>query len=102
MLEESLNQSTDFLGIEVSFINLGHTFKLTMLLHFLLKCAHIFFPVNGLSELLEKMEFSKGTEWVRSEGIRISFINHYDVKISEETVITGVDTNRYGATAKTS
>lgn len=47
------------------------------------------------------MEFSKGTEWVRSEGIRISFINHYDVKISEETVITGIDTNRYGA-AKTS
>ncbi len=101
MLEESLNQSTDFLGIEVSIINMGHTFKLTMLLHFLLKCAHTFFPANGLSELLEKMEFSKGTEWVRSEGIRISFINHYDVKISEETVITGVDTNRYGATSKT-
>ena len=100
MLEESLNQSTDFLGLEVSIIDIGHTFKLSMLLHFLLKCAHQFYPANGLSELLEKMEFSKGTEWVRSEGIRISFINHYDVKIQEETVIVGIDTARYG-TART-
>jgi hypothetical protein len=37
--------------------------------------------------LLEKLEFSKGTEWLRSEGLRISFINHYDVKIADENVL---------------
>lgn len=60
-----------------------------MLLHFLLKCAHTFYPENGLPELLEKLEFSKGTEWLRSEGLRISFINHYEVKIDRETTSKG-------------
>ena len=54
---------------------------------FLLKCAHTFYPTNGLSELLEKLEFSKGTEWLRSEGLRISFINHYDVTIEDDNVL---------------
>ena len=69
-----------------------------MLLHFLLKCAHTFFPDNGLSELLEKLEFSKGTEWLRSEGLRISFINHYDVKIENNNILAS--TFRNGSPSK--
>lgn len=81
LFEESLNQPADFFGVAVAVVEQGHSFKLSMLLHFLLKVAHAFYPVNGLAELLEKLEFSKGTEWARSEGLRISFINHYDVKL---------------------
>lgn len=77
----------------------GHTFKFSHLINFLLKTAHTFYPTNGLSELLEKLEFSKGTEWVRSEGVRISFINHYDVTIEDDNVLG--DTARYTQEKKT-
>ncbi|CDW91592.1 UNKNOWN [Stylonychia lemnae] len=90
LLDESLNQKTDFLGIEVACLEQGHTFKFSMLINFLLKCAHAFYPINGLSELLEKLEFSKGTEQVRALGLRVSFINHYDVRIEEDNVMSGV------------
>ena len=51
-----------------------------------MKCAHTFYPTNGLSELLEKLEFSKETEWLRSEGLRISFINNYAVTIDDDNI----------------
>ncbi len=91
--EESLNEPSDFLGVDVLVLEQGHTFKFTHLINFLLKCAHTFYPTNGLSELLEKLEFSKGTEWVRSEGVRLSFINQYDVTIEDDNVLG--DTARY-------
>jgi hypothetical protein len=53
----------------------GHTFTLTKFLHFILKASHEFFPDNGLTELLEKIEFSKGTEQAKALGLRIQFIN---------------------------
>ena len=56
----------------------------------MLKCSHTFYPLNGLSELLEKLEFSKGTEWLRTEGMRISFINHYDVRIEEDNILSDI------------
>lgn len=58
----------------VHAIENGNTFKFSCLLHFLLLTAHAFFQPQGLSELLEKIEFSKGTETVKAMGVRISFI----------------------------
>jgi hypothetical protein len=34
--------------------------------------------VNALKELLEKIEFSKGTENAKAQGLKIQFINHSD------------------------
>jgi hypothetical protein len=45
---------------------LGHSFTLGRFLSFLLQAAHYFFPDKGMSELLEKIEFSKGTEQARA------------------------------------
>ena len=53
---------------------MGHSFTLGRFLSFLLQTAHYYFPDKGLSELLEKIEFSKGTEQARAQGLRISFI----------------------------
>ncbi len=58
-----------------------------------MKTAHFFYSSNGLSELLEKLEFSKGTEWIKSEGVRLSFINHYEVQIEDDNIFG--DTLRY-------
>ena len=66
-------------GVEVTCLELGHVFKLTHFLTFLINTAHQYFPEEGLGQLLEKLEFSKGTEWVRTQGLRVSFINHYEV-----------------------
>lgn len=57
--EQSLRSDMDFAA--VGSLEKGHTFKFSRLLEFILRCAHTFFAPNGLSELLEKMEFSKGT-----------------------------------------
>ena len=76
-----MNIDSNIFGSEVLCLEMGHTFKFTHFLTFVMKIAHTFYPTNGLSELMEKFEFSKGTEMMRHEGIRISFINHYDVNI---------------------
>ena len=68
----ALREDTAFLGTHA--IENGNTFKFSCLLHFLLLTAHAFFQPQGLSELLEKLEFSKGTETVKAMGVRISFI----------------------------
>ena len=34
--------------------------------------------MNALKELLEKIEFSKGTENAKAQGLKIQFINHSD------------------------
>ena len=84
--EESLREPTEFLGVAILCLEQGHTFKFSNFLNFILKSAHTFYPNNGLSELLEKLEFSKGTEWLRTEGHRISFINHYEVTIEDNVI----------------
>ena len=62
-------------GIRAGAADQGHTFKLSCFLHFILLAALTFFQDSGLGELLEKIEFSKGTGAVRAQGIRISFIS---------------------------
>ena len=73
--EYSLHSDSSFIGLP-SQSEQGHTFTLSKFLHFILRSAHAFYPVNGLKELLEKIEFSKGTENAKAQGIKIQFINH--------------------------
>jgi hypothetical protein len=78
--DAALNSESKFLSLDG--FDMGHTFTLTKLLHFLLKSSHEFYPENGLTELLEKLEFSKGTEQAKSLGLRIQFINHLETSSS--------------------
>ena len=67
--EGALQSNSGFLGLD--YLEQGHTFTFTKFLHFLLKASHEFYPENGMTELLEKIEFSKGTEQAKSLGLRI-------------------------------
>lgn len=60
--------------MDVHHFEVGHTFKFSCFLHFLLLTAHTFFVPNGLKDLLDKLEFSKGTENIKALGTRVSFI----------------------------
>jgi hypothetical protein len=69
----ALHSDSSFLGVHQ--LEQGNTFKFSCFLHFLVLTAHSFFQPHGLSELLEKIEFSKGTESVKAMGLRLSFIS---------------------------
>jgi hypothetical protein len=62
--EVVIHSDPSFIRIPQS-LELGHMFTLSKLLHFILRASHVFFPLNGLKEALEKIEFSKGTEQAR-------------------------------------